>query len=289
MPTVPAAGLVGETLGLVRFSHTLFALPFALVGMLLAARGLPEGRVIFWILLAMVGARTAAMAFNRLADRHFDAANPRTAARALPAGRLRPGHAWALFAAAALLLVLAAWRLNPLALTLSPLALAILCGYSLTKRFTSWSHLVLGLSLAGAPLGAWIAVRGGIEAEAFLLGGAVLFWTAGFDVIYALQDLDFDRAAGLHSLPARLGASAALRLARLFHLAALLLLVALGWAARLGAAYHAGVVAAAGLLIYEHVLVRGGDLSRLQTAFFRLNVAVGLILLAATSADLLLA
>ncbi len=288
MPAARPAGLLAETLGMVRFSHTLFALPFALMGMLLAARGLPEGRVILWILVAMVGARTAAMTFNRLADRHLDAANPRTASRSLPAGRLTTGYAWGVFAASALLLVLAAWQLNPLALALSPVALLILCGYSFTKRFTTASHLVLGLSLAGAPLGAWIAVRGDLAAEPVLLGAAVLFWTAGFDVIYALQDLDFDRRAGLRSLPAWLGPAGALRAARAFHLLAILLLAGLGRLAGLGTAYHAGLAVAAALLVYEHWLVGPADLSRLQIAFFRVNVAIGLILLAATSADLLL-
>ena len=278
-----------ETLALVRFSHTLFALPFALIGMLLAAEGLPAAATLAWILAAMVGARTAAMAFNRLVDRHFDAANPRTAARALPAGRLTAGHAWGVFGAALALLLLAAWRLNPLTLMLAPLAVVILCGYSLTKRFTAWTHLVLGLSLSGAPLGAWIAVRGSVALPPLLLAGGVLFWTAGFDVIYALQDVDFDRRARLHSLPARYGAVAALHLARLFHLLAVVFLLATGASAGRGWPYLLGTLLAAALLAYEHVIVSPDQQARLQIAFFRVNVAVALILLGATSIDLLLA
>lgn len=278
-----------ETLTLVRFSHTLFALPFALTGMLLAAGGLPGAATIGWILAAMVGARTAAMAFNRLVDRRFDAANPRTAGRSLPAGRLGSGHAWGVFSAALVLLLVAAWQLNPLTLMLVPLAVVILCGYSLTKRFTAWTHLVLGLALSGAPLGAWIAVRGSVALPPFLLSAGVLFWTAGFDVIYALQDVDFDRRERLHSLPARYGPAVALRLSRLFHLLAVLFLLATGASAGLGLPYFLGTVLAAGLLAYEHAIVSPEDQERLQTAFFRVNVAVALILLGATSVDLLLA
>lgn len=285
---MPPGGL-RETLSLVRFSHTLFALPFALTGMLLAAHGLPGPATIGWILAAMVGARTAAMSFNRLIDRHFDAANPRTAERALPAGRLTPLYVWGVFGVSLLLLLVAAWQLNPLTLKLAPLAIVILCGYSLTKRFTSWTHLVLGLSLSGAPLGAWIAVRGSVELLPFLLSAAVLFWTAGFDVVYALQDVDFDRRARLHSLPARLGPAAALRLARWSHLMAVVFLAATGGVARLGLPYFLGTALAAGLLAYEHAIVSPEDPIKLQIAFFRVNVAVALILLGATSVDLLLA
>ena len=281
-------GRLGETLAMVRFSHTLFAMPFALMGMILAARGLPAPRVIVWIVVAMVGARTAAMTFNRLADRRLDAANPRTAGRALPAGRLTPAYAWGIFALSVFLLVLAAWRLNPLALRLSPVALGILCAYSLTKRFTAWTHLFLGLTLAGAPLGAWIAVQGGVSREPFILAGAVLLWTAGFDIIYALQDVEFDRKAGLHSLPAHLGPRPALRLAGFFHVLAVALLVALGLAAGLGPFYFAGVVLAGGLLLFEHAIVSPANLSRMQLAFFRVNVAVGILLLVFTTLDLAL-
>ncbi|MFQ5719149.1 MAG: UbiA-like polyprenyltransferase [Acidobacteriota bacterium] len=287
--TSPAAfSHLRETLSFVRFSHTLFALPFALTGMLLAADGLPAPSTVAWIVVAMAGARTAAMAFNRLVDRRFDAANPRTRDRSLPAGRLTPAQGWVLFGAALLALLLAAWRLNPLALALAPVAVVILCGYSLTKRFTSWSHLVLGLALAGAPLGAWIAVRGDLAVAPLALAGGVLFWTAGFDVIYALQDVPFDRRAGLHSLPVRLGPSRALAVARGFHLLAGLFFTLTGIVSHLGPAYFLGVAIAAVLLVVEHALVRPDDPRRLQIAFFRVNVAVALILLGATSADLLL-
>ncbi|MCZ6746206.1 MAG: putative 4-hydroxybenzoate polyprenyltransferase [Acidobacteria bacterium] len=291
MPSVTTTphhyGRLGETLTMVRFSHTLFAMPFALTGMLLAAGGLPRLEVCGWILIAMLAARTAAMTFNRLMDRHLDAGNPRTANRSLPAGRLTPLFAGGVFAVSLILLLLAAWRLNPLALQLAPLALVIICGYSLTKRFTSLSHLVLGLSLAGAPLGAWIAVRGDVRLEPLLLATAVLFWTAGFDVIYALQDEQFDRSAGLHSLPVLLGPGQALIMARLFHLLTVILLFALGRVATLGWFYTAAVMGSAMLLIVEHRLVSAADLSRMQMAFFRLNVALGLIVLAGTGVDLL--
>ena len=280
-------GRLGETLVMVRFSHTLFALPFAFTGMLLAADGLPEGRIILWIIIAMVSARTAAMIFNRLVDRRIDAANPRTAGRSLPAGRLSPFFAGGVFITSIAGLVLAAWQLNPLALALSPLALVILCGYSLTKRFTSLSHMALGLALAGAPLGAWIAVRGDIQALPLVLGLAVLFWTTGFDVIYALQDEDFDRKAGLHSLPVRLGPSRALAFARVCHLLTVIFLALTGWIAGLGWFYGGAVVISAGLLLLEHALVSVDDLSRMQTAFFRVNVALGLFVLSGTAADLL--
>ena len=280
-------GRLGETLAMVRFSHTLFAMPFALTGMLLAARGLPALTVCGWILVAMVAARTAAMTFNRLADRSLDARNPRTANRSLPAGRLTPLFAGGVFVGSVALLLLAAWRLNPLALKLAPLALVILCGYSLTKRFTSLSHLVLGLSLAGAPLGAWIAVRGDVRLQPLLLALAVLFWTAGFDVIYALQDEQFDRRSGLHSLPVLLGPQKALLVARVFHLLTAILLFAVGRVADLGWFYMAAVAGGAVLLIVEHGLVSATDLSRMQAAFFRVNVALGLMVLLGTAVDLL--
>src|ERR1700688_4411895 len=210
-------------LDMIKFEHTLFALPFAFMGMLLAARGWPPWRTMGWIVVAMVGARSAAMGWNRLVDRRIDAANPRTAGRALPAGQVTPAFVAGFVAASAALLAVAAWQLNPLALALSPVALAILLLYSYTKRFTWASHLVLGLSLAGAPLGAWIAVRGDVAAPPLALGGAVLLWVAGFDVLYALQDVDFDRRAGLFSVPARFGVRAALWLSALLHAVMLLL------------------------------------------------------------------
>jgi len=275
---------------MIKFEHTLFALPFALIGMVLAAEGWPEWRVFGWILLAMVGARSAAMGFNRLVDREIDAANPRTASRALPAGLLSPGFV-ALFVVASLaLLLLAAWRLNPLCLRFAGAAIVVLLGYSYTKRFTWVSHLVLGLALGGAPLGAWIAVTGAFAATPFLLVGVVLTWVAGFDVLYALQDETFDRERGLFSIPARFGASAALGVSAALHLAALAGLAALPFVypPGLGAAYWTGFALCVGLLAYQHAIVRPGDLSRLDAAFFTANGVLSVALFAAVAADRLL-
>jgi len=210
-------GRAAAYLELVKFSHTVFALPFALMGVVLAARGLPDGRTLAWVVAAMVGARTGAMAVNRIADRHLDAQNPRTANRALPRGRLRVAEATGLAAAGFALLLLAAWMLNPLCGLLAPLAIAVVAGYSYTKRFTILSHLVLGLSLALAPMGGWIAITGRPAWPPAILAVAVLFWVAGFDVLYALADLEFDRRVGLHSIPARLGVGPSLTVARLCH------------------------------------------------------------------------
>ena len=275
---------------MIKFEHTLFALPFALLGMLLAAGGLPEGRVILWIVVAMVGARSAAMGWNRLVDREIDAANPRTAQRALPAGLVTPGFV-ALFVAASLaLLLFAAWRLNPLCLALSPLAIVVLLGYSYTKRFTWAAHLALGLALGGAPLGAWIAVTGSFAPTPFVLAGVVVTWVAGFDVLYALQDEAFDRARGLASIPARFGTIAALAVSAAFHLATLGLLALLPavYPPGLGGVYWIGVAGCAALLAYQHVIVRPGDLSRLNAAFFTANGVLALWLLAASAGDLVL-
>lgn len=280
-------------LEMIKFEHTLFALPFAFFGMILAAEGWPPWPTVFWIVVAMVGARSAAMGFNRLADRRLDAANPRTAARALPAGAVSPRSVALFVAVSAALLVVAAWRLNPLALALSPLALAILLGYSYTKRFTWASHLVLGLALAGAPLGAWIAVRGDVSAAAFALAGAVLFWVAGFDVLYALQDLEHDRRAGLFSLPARFGVGAALAVSALFHAGTLALLAVLprlyhpAAGAALSTAYSLGWLGCLGLVVYQHWVVRPGELSRLDAAFFRANAALAVWIFAAAAVDIL--
>jgi 4-hydroxybenzoate polyprenyltransferase len=274
---------------MIKFEHTLFALPFAFLGMLLAAQGLPSWRTIGWIVVAMVGARSAAMGFNRLVDRHFDAKNPRTATRALPAGLLTPAFVAAFVAAAAALLVLAAWRLNPLAFALSPVALLVVFLYSYTKRFTALCHLVLGLALAGAPLGAWIAVRGDVAAAPLVLAGAVLLWVAGFDVLYGLQDVDFDRGAGLHSIPARLGVRGALWASALFHLGTLALLALLSrvYGPGLGTAYWIGVAGCAALLSWQHWVVRPTDLSRLNAAFFTANGVLAVWLFATTAVDVL--
>ena len=275
---------------MIKIEHTLFALPFAFLGMLLAERGIPPWRTVGWIAVAMVGARSAAMAFNRLADRRIDAANPRTATRALPAGQLTPAFVGLFVVASAALLVLAAWQLNPLALALAPVALGVLLVYSYTKRFTSLSHLVLGLALSGAPLGAWIAVRGDVAAAPLVVAGAVLLWVAGFDILYALQDLEFDRKSGLHSIPARLGERGALVVSALLHLGALALLALLPrvYAPGLGVAYWVGVAGCAALLAWQHAVVRPGDLSRLNAAFFTANGVLAVWLFAATAVDLAL-
>lgn len=277
-------------LEMIKFEHTLFALPFAFLGMILAAEGWPRWRTVAWIVVAMVGARSAAMGFNRLVDRRIDAANPRTAMRALPAGLLTPWAVGLFVAASAALLAVAAWQLNPLALALAPLALLILFGYSYTKRFTWASHLVLGLALGGAPLGAWIAVRGDVAPTPLLLAGAVLLWVAGFDVLYALQDLEFDRRSGLFSIPARFGPVPALWLSALLHAAMLALLALLPrvYPPGLGAAFWVGWLGCLALIAYQHWVVRPGGLSRLNAAFFQANGVLAVWLFAATAIDLFL-
>ena len=277
-------------LEMIKFEHTVFALPFAFMGMMLAAEGWPSWRTVGWIVVAMVGARSAAMSFNRWADRRIDAANPRTADRALPAGQVSGGFVMAFAGCSCALLILAAWQLNPLALALSPLALFILLGYSFTKRFTSLSHMVLGLSLSGAPLGAWIAVRGDVTATPLVLAAAVLCWVAGFDVLYALQDRDFDRRTSLHSIPARFGERKALWLSGLLHVAMLSFMAALPstYPPGLATAYWIGLGGCIVLLSYQHWIVRPGDLSRLNAAFFQANGFLAVWLFAATATDLLL-
>lgn len=268
------------TLEMIKIEHTLFALPFAFLGAVLAANGLPSPWQIFWIVVAMVGARSAAMAFNRIADRSFDAKNPRTAMRALPAGLLSVGFVWVFTIVSAALFVLAAAMLNRLTLLLSPVALACVLLYSFTKRWTQLSHLVLGACLSIAPTGAWIAVRGEIgSAVPLLLSLVVLLWTAGFDILYACQDYDFDRREGLRSIPARFGIGRALWIARALHAAAFLSLVWLFLITGLGPVAFAGVLATGALLVYQHRLVRANDLGRLNAAFFTTNAFVSVILL----------
>jgi 4-hydroxybenzoate polyprenyltransferase len=276
---------LGVVLEMIKLEHTVFALPFAFLGMLLAAEGWPSVRTVSWVVVAMVGARSAAMAFNRLVDQRFDAANPRTAGRALPAGRLSPAFVAGFVVASAALLLLAAWQLNPLAFALSPVALAVLLAYSYTKRFTALSHLVLGLALAGAPLGAWIAVRGDLTWPPVVLGAAVLCWVAGFDVLYALQDREFDRMAGLHSVPVRCGVAGALWISGALHVVMLALLLALPavYPPGLGLGYWIGVAGCAALLAYQHWIVRPDDLSRLDAAFFTANGVLSVWLLVTTA------
>ncbi len=274
---------------MIKFSHSIFALPFALSSAALAARQGFRWSQVLWILVAMVGARSAAMGFNRLADQAIDAGNPRTAGRELPRGVLSRTEVWSFVLLSAAALVAAAAMLNPLCLALSPLALVIVFGYSYTKRFTPASHLVLGLALSLAPLGAWLAIRGAFSSTPLMLAGAVLFWVAGFDTIYSCQDADFDRAAGLHSLPARLGIARALTLARIFHLAAVVLLAAVFLLEELHLVYLPGVLALALLLVYEHSLVKADDLSQVNAAFFTVNGWISLGYLGVTLAALALA
>ena len=274
-------------LEMIKFSHTVFALPFALAGALLAAQGMPAPEKLFWIVLAMVGARTAAMGLNRLIDANIDARNPRTAGRAIPAGLIGKGMTLAFVLLSLALLLLAAHRLNPLCLMLSPLAVFFLVLYSYCKRFTSLAHVVLGICLAAAPIGAWIAIRGSIDPPALILGSAVLFWVAGFDILYALQDLEFDRKAGLHSVPVALGVEGSLWTARVFHLIMLGLLLWLLANLGLGAFFMIGILITAGMLLYEHWLLKDGNLNKLDAAFFNMNGYISVVILVFTAAEVL--
>jgi len=277
----PEAGRLRESLEMIKFAHTIFALPFALLAFFRAAGRSPAPATLAWVVVAMVAARTAAMTFNRIADRAIDAENPRTSSRALPAGRLPVGFAAALCAVSSAVFLGAAYALNPLAFALAFPTLAVLLGYSFTKRFTALSHLVLGLCLGIATIGAWVAVKGRIEWPAVALGLAVLFWTAGFDVLYALQDEEFDRARGLRSLPARLGPKSALIVSALFHAVTLIFLALFARAVHGGVLLSVAIVVAAAALVVQHAIVRPGDLSRLNAAFFTANgilsVAVGVL------------
>jgi 4-hydroxybenzoate polyprenyltransferase len=281
------------TLEMIKFEHSVFALPFALTGALLAVRqggfageGLPLK--FFWIIVAMVSARSAAMAFNRVLDADIDGRNPRTMTRHLPAGMLSRRFAWGFVAASSILFFLAAAFLNPLCLRLAPVALAIVFFYSFTKRFTAFAHLVLGFALGIAPAAAWIAIEGSLDARILLLTAAVTLWTAGFDIIYACQDYEFDRSEGLFSLPRRLGISGALWLARLFHVSMLVCLVLLSSGFHLGTLSQIGIAAVAALLIYEHRLVQADDLSRIDAAFFTVNGYVSVLFFLFWAADIFL-
>jgi len=276
------------TLGMIKIEHTIFALPFAFLGALMAARRLPNAQQAGWILLAMAGARSAAMAFNRLVDLPYDAINPRTAARALPRNLLSKAFVVGFVAASSGVFVLAAYMLNTLAFLLSPVALAIVFFYSFTKRFTWWTHLFLGISLACAPVGAWVAIRGDITSTPLLLGLAVALWVAGLDIIYACQDYDFDVRQPLHSIPKRFGIARALWTSALLHLGMVVLLGCLFWREGLGIISLAGLAVTAGLLAYEHALVRPSDLSRVNTAFFTVNGWISILLFVTTGIDILL-
>jgi 4-hydroxybenzoate polyprenyltransferase len=275
-------GRIRTVLEMVKFEHSVFALPFALVGALLAAReggGLPSWRQILWIVLAMVGARSAAMTLNRIADVEYDRRNPRTRNRALPTGQLSIEFAWGFTLVASALLVVAAWQLNALTLKLTPLALAILFFYSYTKRFTSWSHFVLGFCLGISPAAAWIAIRGSLDLRMLILAAAVTLWVGGFDVLYACQDVDFDKSAGLYSLPKQMGIAKALRFSRAVHLVMIALLVWLAWSFQLRWPAWVGIAVVAALLAYEHSLVKPNDLSKMNAAFFTVNGYISLLFL----------
>jgi 4-hydroxybenzoate polyprenyltransferase len=283
---VPVFSNIRTTLEMIKWEHSVFALPFALCGAMLAAGGLPTGSQLAWIVLCMVSARSAAMAFNRVADAQIDTANPRTATRAIPAGALSQTFVGVFVVASCAVFVAAASQLNRLTLYLSPVVLAVVLLYSYTKRFTRWSHLVLGFALGMAPAGAWIAVRGSLDPRILVLTAAVTFWVAGFDVLYACQDIDFDRAYGLNSIPQAFGVRRALYFSRALHLIMLALLVVLVLLFGLGKLAMAGVVAVAILLAYEHSLVSAGDLSKLNAAFFTMNGVISLVFFAFVAADL---
>ncbi|MBC7527881.1 MAG: UbiA family prenyltransferase [Chthonomonadaceae bacterium] len=274
---------------LVKIEHTIFALPFALISMLLASKGLPHGLpplfVILWIIVAMVGARSAAMAFNRLADRAIDAANPRTASRHIPAGLVSVKTATLYFVVSVVVFAFASWSLSPLCLMLSPVALAVILGYSLAKRFTPLCHLILGFGIGIAPIGAWIAVRGDLATIPLLLGAIVMLWIGGFGIIYALQDYDFDRANKVYSIPAKVGKAKALMISRLMHVIVIALLFTVGVLAHLGFIYFVGACVVTGLIIYEQSIVKPNDLSRVNMAFFTLNGWVSVLLFLFTALD----
>lgn len=274
-------------LEMIKFEHTVFALPFAYVGALLTEKKIPAVHDLLWITLAMVGARTAAMSLNRIIDRHIDARNPRTAGRALPRGLLSVAEVWVYVFISFLLLLYSSYQLSPLAFRLFPLAVLVLLIYSYTKRFSWACHLFLGAALGLAPLGSWIAIAGRFELAPALLALGVLFWVAGFDIIYACDDYDFDRREGLYSIPARFGIKKALYISTAFHLAAPLLFLAAGLILNLGIFYLAGLAVAVAILIYQHALVRPDDLSRAGVAFFNLNGTLSVIMFTFTFLDVL--
>lgn len=281
--------LITRYMSLIKFEHTIFALPFALMSLLIASGGRPQWPTLLWVLVAMVGARSAAMAFNRLIDGKIDAANPRTADRHIPAGAVSVAGAGVFVVASSALLVVASWMLNPLCFKLSPIALLVVLGYSYMKRVSPLAHLVLGLGLGIAPVGAWLAVTGEFAAFPLWLSGAVMFWVAGFDTIYACQDAEYDREVGLHSLASRLGVEKALVLSRVFHVLSIGLMAgAFRRADGLGTFSLIGVAVMAGLLAWEQTIVRGGNMQRIDKAFFVINSWVGMVLLAVVVVDLYL-
>jgi 4-hydroxybenzoate polyprenyltransferase len=274
-------------LEMIKFKLTVFAMPFAFTGAFLAAGGLPEMRVLLWVVLAMFGARTCAMGFNRIVDWRFDKANPRTADRAIPAGEIHMAEAWGMVIVSAVLFFFACARLNTLTLQLAPIALSLTLIYSYTKRFTSLCHVVLGVALAFSPLGGWVAVSGSLAGFPWVLAAGVLFWVAGFDTIYACLDADFDRASGLFSLPSRFGRKNAFRMAVFFHVLAFLLFTATGIQTGLNFWYYIGLALTAAALFYQHLIVNPRDLSRIQASFFSMNGFISLALFFATWLSLL--
>jgi 4-hydroxybenzoate polyprenyltransferase len=272
-------------LRMIKFPHSVFALPFAFTSAIMAAGGIPPPEKILWITLAMVGARSGAMGLNRIIDREIDRANPRTKNRELPKGVIMASEAALFTIVSFAVFVLSAYMLNPLCLKLSPIAIAVLFIYSYTKRFTWTTHFVLGFALSAAPLGAWIAIRGTFDAEILPITVSVIFWLAGFDTLYALQDIDFDKSFGLYSIPRRFGTKKSLLLARLFHLITCLLLLFSGLLFKLGIFYWVGMTVVAGMFIYEHSLVREDDLSRLNIAFFNMNGYISITVFAFTLLD----
>jgi 4-hydroxybenzoate polyprenyltransferase len=273
---------IGILLEMIKFKLTIFAMPFAFMGAFLAAGGLPQLSVFIWIIVAMIGARTCAMGFNRIVDRKYDGANPRTADRAIPAGQVRLIEAWSMVVLSGALFFFACFMLNTLTLQLAPVALSLTLFYSLTKRFTSFCHVVLGAALAFSPLGGWVAVSGTLANYPYALSLGVLFWVAGFDTIYACLDADFDKAARLYSLPAGIGREKAFKVAGFFHVIAFLLFVVTGLQAQLNIFYYIGLGCAAAALLYQHRLVRPTDLSRIHAAFFSMNGFISVVLFLAT-------
>lgn len=275
-------------LDMIKFPHTIFALPFALTSAFIASNGIPPFEKLFWIITAMVGARTGAMSFNRLVDMHIDAKNPRTKDRPLPKGLISKEAVIFYTVISFALLIFSAYMLNKLCFYLSPIAIVILTGYSLTKRFTHFSHIVLGLALAGAPLGAWIAIKGVVELLPVILSFAVLFWVAGFDILYALQDLEFDKKEGLHSIPVKFGIKKSIIISRIFHLIMFFLLSFVYFLGKLGLSYIMGLFIILILLIYEHSLVKENDLSKLDIAFFNMNGYISVLFFIFTVIDVYL-
>jgi len=282
---MPIFKRVADYLSLIKFSHSVFALPFAFTGALIAAEGLPEIRQIFWIIAAMVGARSGAMGMNRIIDIKIDALNPRTKDRELPRGIIKTWEAFVFTLFAFTIFEVASYKLNPLCFKLSPVALFVVTIYPYTKRFTWLSHIILGFALSIAPVGAWIAVKGTFDLESLPLSFAVLFWVAGFDIFYALQDIDFDRTYGLYSIPSKFGMNASIWFARLFHLITVTLLLSLIAIFNLGGFYLTGIIIAAAVLIYEHSLVKPPDLSKLNRAFFNMNGYISIIVFVFTLMD----